>query len=623
MAKKINPVRISEVKIGFKSTNELVITKNIGKNILSWGKNNRWPSYLLSLYKGQPQHQGIVNGKAKYITGLKIKASTPQGQEFVDRWNPKESAIQVYKKANKNFTLYGARAIKVVPNQLGTPLWFFHLEYGRCRMSICGTIVKYCQDWDKEFEYGVQEYPVWYPGCKEVAVYIHKNYNQTVTDLESFYPEQEYEAAIKDIDTLKRIANSRNSLVINDFSAGSVIVVKGGRPETKEEEKILVDKIKRNYTGDEQQGNAAVVFVDPGTDSGVEFAAAPTNDLDKKYIEVTNACTKNVYSAHDVPPELFKYIADSAPMFDRNKLVEQNEQFMNAYVIPEQESYLKEVEMFFNLKYPGLECKFEIEQFKPVGVNALDPEVSKHMTPDEIRKSLGLAPLAGATMNGGDVQIEQAQVNDNLKNLTGKQTQGIMRIVRKYDKGEYSETQAKLLLKSGFGLTDQECNEFLEIVQQAEPIRNRLQFSQEIGFINAIRKNKYSIPDSDEIVSTKFVSDSEGRSLIDVLKGFIDDLPAPTQVDGVTYEYYTAFTYGLAEGVKGPVILPTTRQWCRDMYNEFKLKKDAITIETIEKMSNDFGMNAFNYRGGFYNNGEEITPWCRHVWIAHTVRRKV
>ena len=42
----------------------------------------------------------------------------------------------------------------------------------------------------------------------------------------------------------------------------------------------------------------------------------------------------------------------------------------------------------------------------------------------------------------------------------------------------------------------------------------------------------------------------------------------------------------------------------------------------IDNISNEFGENAWDYRGGWYNDGTETTPWCRHVWQGQTILRK-
>ena len=51
-------------------------------------------------------------------------------------------------------------------------------------------------------------------------------------------------------------------------------------------------------------------------------------------------------------------------------------------------------------------------------------------------------------------------------------------------------------------------------------------------------------------------------------------------------------------------------------------KSKAWTFEKIDSMNNEFGLNVWSYRGGFYTNSDtgETTPFCRHVWAAKTIR---
>lgn len=58
-------------------------------------------------------------------------------------------------------------------------------------------------------------------------------------------------------------------------------------------------------------------------------------------------------------------------------------------------------------------------------------------------------------------QEPEQQINENLKNLTGRQLQGVLRISRKFNKGEVTFEQAMQLLKEGFGLTDEQANVWL------------------------------------------------------------------------------------------------------------------------------------------------------------------
>ena len=53
------------------------------------------------------------------------------------------------------------------------------------------------------------------------------------------------------------------------------------------------------------------------------------------------------------------------------------------------------------------------------------------------------------------------QANDSIKNLSGRQYQNVMRIVRQFGNGKLNKEQASLMLKNGFGFTDDDVNTFL------------------------------------------------------------------------------------------------------------------------------------------------------------------
>ena len=85
-------------------------------------------------------------------------------------------------------------------------------------------------------------------------------------------------------------------------------------------------------------------------------------------------------------------------------------------------------------------------------------------------------------VNGGEgepVEGDESMAADNttLTNLSGRQLQGIQRIVRKYNKGELTEGQASQLLQQGFGFDDKAVDEWLispeeeaqESTQDGEP----------------------------------------------------------------------------------------------------------------------------------------------------------
>ena len=83
-------------------------------------------------------------------------------------------------------------------------------------------------------------------------------------------------------------------------------------------------------------------------------------------------------------------------------------------------------------------------------------------------------------------------------------------------------------------------------------------------------------------------------------------------------EVYTVYKYGLREDLSGPELKPTSREFCVKLINANK----EYTREKIENLSNEFNTNVWLYRGGFWNDGKEINPYCGHIWKAVTKIRR-
>ena len=60
-------------------------------------------------------------------------------------------------------------------------------------------------------------------------------------------------------------------------------------------------------------------------------------------------------------------------------------------------------------------------------------------------------------------QQQAVQVNENLKNLTGRQHQQLLRIIRQFSQGKITKEIAATMLKTGLGMTDQDINAMLGV----------------------------------------------------------------------------------------------------------------------------------------------------------------
>jgi hypothetical protein len=631
---KKNKTEIGSVPVTFKSDWD---TK-VKENLRGWLEYDF--DYLTFLYNHESHHQGIVDAKAKYVSGTKIVASTPQGTEWLKKWNPTESAYEVMTPVDRNYSFVGTRAIEVIPNLAGVPLWFFHKEFSRCRISICQTKVYYCEDWTQEYKYGVEEYPIWYKGCKEPAIMLYRRFNQTTKSIEAAYAGLEYRSGVKTIHTLCAITNSRHSLVKNDMGTGSIVTIFAPKPETKAEQEKIVNQIKGNYAGDENTGEVTVIWAEDGQ-KGAEFSSAPTNGLEKRYSEMNSQSIRDVYAAHQVPPELFKYIKDGSSLFEnKDVIINQHELFMNEYVIPEQVHKLKMINTLFEARFPGQKCEFTIEQFDPIGqeipldnqtvvdtLNSVDPNIIINYLDRKLKLNLPKATLPnGQPAPSGTVApiVASTKVNEHLKNLTGTQNIEIDRIVRKYKKGTYSEAMAILRLTSGFGLSEGEAKQYLGTQDPPVnelPIQQRVAMAKQFDFFAKLDSMAHDSVD-DEVLEVNYVGQTQFSkitfSALDAIRNLIlNKIKANPEA---SVEDIVAATGQSADVVNDALKWLKTKKVLSGVVGDLKTKqKDKKAVVYTE----------YNYalRPDLKAKGEPTIKdttrdWCREMYAKYKVGKK-
>lgn len=638
------------------------------KKLIKYGDKNDFPDHLIYLYQNSPVHQAIVNTKANYLSGTNLKASTPKAEQWLLKANPFESWYEVTKKEMVDKPIFGAYAIMIKTNAVGQPIQFFHIDFGKLRLSEDFETVLYSDDWSERTP-KINAYPFYKSGQIGTSILLRKDYLPSISRLKGAYPLPEYMASMMDIETDIEISNWCNSYIKNGFSATSMITIFGG--EVKPEEKRnLAERLKQSHTGSGNAGKFVLAFADKDG-KGAEISSLQANDVYQQFQEITKRNQQNIISGHQFHP-ILAGIKTEGQLGGRTEFIQAHEQFIKGYVKPEQARYLKDLEMLY-FDATGEKATFEFEQVESLGYDLLDPNVSKFLTQDEVRKELGFEPL-NAVGENGTTQIEQGQANESLKSLSRRQTTNLLKVVQDYNNGRTTKEQAMILLK-GYGLTDSEAKDFLGIAEEdGVPIKQARQqdkffnmidkyivdleeesilleetpvckdiklaysgTSNELrtGVLNQIKGNPFIKPeelakvfkaDLKEVQET--LSWLNKKGLIDIdedTKSFTGTKKAfNTETENVETEVYTVYYYDKAPDVSGNTIIPTTRDFCRTMYSKAnKNNGKRVTFDWITDQENEFGDNAWDFRGGFYNDGEKIRNTCRHVWMAETrLRRK-
>jgi hypothetical protein len=677
---------------------------------VKWGKDNNFPKELLNSYNNHPEHSAIVKGKSRYLSGLKIVPSQdlPQVQQFLAKANRFDSWYELRKKCDSDKAIYGGFACQVTTNLIGQPIEFYHLDMGKIRLSADNCGVWYSEDWTaKSYHLKKTYFPFYKEGFIGASIYYSKDFTPSLNELDGLYPSPDYSSVLLDINTDIEISNFFHSLVKNGFSAGHIITFFSGKltPEVKED---IKERFQEKHQGTQNAGKVVLSFTNPDG-KGAEVVNVTPTGLADQYEALNKRNQQKIITGHNVPGVLFK-IKTEGTLGDRNELDLAHELFINEYAKIEQVAFNKFIDKMFKLK-TGLDITFEVEQVQPIGkelplenqnvinaLNARDPNIVTNYIIEKYGLKIEAAEIG--TPSATVVQ-EEIQVNEHLKNLTGRQRQNLFNIANKLKKGDYTADQALIMIKTGFGLSDADALTFLGIAQDEmnnEVVKVQQSADKEKRFIEWVKANAVDVDDDDEIIDLEYVNFKDSKQVlrfelskqklytanrlqlsvtdlrnailnqfkgnpfakpeelakslnVDVEKinteinwlkekklgSFLDGIFTPTEkgLDKDTEDYetkiYTVYKYDKRPDVSGPKRLPTTREFCLQMMIETSGRETVdgknvarrLTYEQIDAFTNEFGESAWDFRGGFYNDGTETTPWCRHIWVGETrIKRK-
>jgi hypothetical protein len=283
------------------------------------------------------------------------------------------------------------------------------------------------------------------------------------------YPLPEYIGGNAWIEADVQVANFHNNNLRNNFWGGYLINFNNGIP-TPEEQGDIERQIKRKFSGTDNAGRFVVTFND-------DAAKAPTlepltpSDMDKQFEILNKAIQQEIFIAHRVTnPQLFG-VKTEGQLGGRNELVEAYELFKATYV----NDRVRKVERMINYlgSFNGVEG-MELIPVEPITERLSEQALLQIMTQDELREKAGLQPLEKpADVVGPNPQpdeqpqaVEALQSNDNIKKLSGREYQNLMRIVRQYMQEKITLEMARTMLSAGFGLSAQEIDTMLGVQAQ-------------------------------------------------------------------------------------------------------------------------------------------------------------
>lgn len=296
----------NKVKFEFKAINPYAIVDFVdreekalkGKNdveVITWGKNNNYPNYLLSLYNEVGTLRTLINGCVDYTLGNGINCP-----ELINSRG--ESLEEIITKLVRDYFIYGGFAYEVIRNKIKEPKEIIYLDFRNIRSSKKGDFYFYSEDWDKSF--GRCKYitiPKYNKDREDISasvVYVKNAFN-------SVYPTPLYgaETTIKSCELEKEITNYHYSAIQNGFSAGFMLNFNNGVP-TDEIKKQIEKNILEKFSG---TGNAARILINfnESKEVATELTELKTEDYGERYKSLQERVRQEIFTAFRATPNLF------------------------------------------------------------------------------------------------------------------------------------------------------------------------------------------------------------------------------------------------------------------------------------------------------------------------------
>ena len=663
----LKPIQVSKayniINVQFDQAQQPKFEEKRGRNYIEFGEKNNYPNYLIDLYGESPKHGAIIKGKVNYIYGKGFDDITQKANTHGETWN------QILKRSILDDELHGGFYLQIIYNALGVIKDVFHIEFQKVRASKDLSCFYVKNDWSlSDFKEKPREYPAFNINNPTGAQILYvKQYNPK----SDVYPLPSYFQGLNYIESDIQVSRHILGNAKHNFVATKLINFNNGLPQEEEQADVEMD-LKKKFTN--HDGDRVVIAFNPSKENAVDIVNLGETSLTKEdFTNVNNLIQQEIFSCHQVTSPMLFGIKTEGQLGGRSEIRDAYQIFQNTYVNERQQEHEVTFSKLMNLA--GIEGEHIIIPVEPLSFEFSEAIMSANMTRDEIREKLGLKSELPTDASGTPL-AQPVQANSMLTNLSGRQHQNVMRIVRQFGSGKINKAQASLMLKNGFGFTDDDVNTFLGVdddpateqafasmqdelllsefaacgdnvndfdVVETHEARNYEKFADEE--INVLKANVLDLISKDKKVTPEVMAKVLNKSVQQIdnalealkLEGYL----VQTGLEiSILAPNYTPVVRKLTEPLskipggnkttKTEVLLRYTYYGPRDDKNRPFCARMLQLAETklwsrsdIENISERLGYSVWDRRGGWFTepNGNH-RPYCRHRWNVKIVTRK-
>jgi hypothetical protein len=535
-----------------------------------------------------------------------------------------------------------------------------HIDYTKVRTSTDNTSFWYKADGWRDRRGKIDTIPAFNPKQPEGRQILYiKEYRPGL----DAYALPGYLGALNyiesDIEVSKHVLGNAQT----GFNASKLITLPNGTPPVEEQRNL--DRRFRDTFGGSDGKKFMISFVDnAGQKPIIEDLGA--SDLTKEdFGRVDTIIQQNIFAGHQITTPTLFGIQEPGQLGTRSQMRDAYEIFKNTYVNDKQQ-YL-EVVFTRLLSYSGSSSELEIIPVEPIALELSEAAITSVAPREWILEKAGIDESKYITTpTPTETALPAAQssetVNDNLRSMSGRQWQQMTRIVREFSKGKITREQASMMLRSGYGLSDEEVNtmigaeeqfdEYLSLDDTIAAFREYGEHRENFDIVQSSPLKFADITEADDVKILEILQRQPLTPPADIAKAIrrpITDVEArikkmvdmevlatgrggglrPTRPVSEIVDEPSRTRFEIRYSYEWKSEVPTTQRNTEEHPSRpFCVKLMDLdrywTRREIETLSQRLGYSVFDRGGGWWGQGagKPASPSCRHEWRSNVVIRK-
>jgi hypothetical protein len=327
---------------------------------ISYGEDNLYADYLISLMNRSAKHNAVLKRKAMMIGGNGFNNSDldPIAINFLINPYNELSLDEIAFRASYDLELFGSYALEIIYSKDRSKISEVnYIPVNKVRLSEDGKNIFYSEDWSNLRKFAPIKKPVFNPKNPVASQILYiKEYRPG----NEYYGQPEYISCVNWIELEWEISLFHLNQVKNGFAPSMVINFTNGVP-SDDEMNDVIRQLQNDFEGARNAGKAMFLFSD-GDNNAVKITPIQLTDTDERFIELNKEITQGILTGHSVTnPGLFG-ISTPGELGQKTIILESLEIFQSMYVSPKQDI----INNTFNklLKFNGSQSKLRLNKYE-------------------------------------------------------------------------------------------------------------------------------------------------------------------------------------------------------------------------------------------------------------------